>query len=363
MSKRSSVSIANLLIFVAMLALIAGVLWSRFYVQAPKEKKKSHNFSQDLLTQAEILGRIWKEGDTRGLLERKALDCPRLDLSDEVHPSFYQCNYLYLLCRIDNGVLTNFRLQGQRFDHKGGLLIDLEYLNAEKSASLRFEDSCPRVKLLHSVYSAGPLEGEVYLWDNFGQKIEVDARYVTNLDVDIWRRSQGLEGPATQYALARPSIDLELEEKKAYCNFKGGQLLTSRVFDAATFFPAKGSHEYVYKFPYPWTKRKEKLMEVDCKKLFTSECDQSKYEYHSTYSPSWSGVFHALGSYVEVFDNKFEPSADLKLSSMLLPISSPWHRLGLRASSNGADLSAYNGRKLESPLEKRRSAFRCVYYR
>ena len=363
MSKRSSLSIANLLIFVALLALIAGGLWSRFSFQAPEKAKKTHSFTQDLVSEAQILGRIWKEGDVRGLLEKKSLDCPRLDLSDKVHPSFYQCNYLYLLCRLDNGILNDFRHDSHSFDERGNLLISLEHIKTEKKAMFRFEDSCPRVKLSPSVYSASPLEGERYLWDNYGQNVEIDARYVTNFDIDIWRRSQGLEGPATRYALARPSIDLSLEEKKSYCNFKSGQLLTSRVFDAATFYPAKGSHEYVYKFPYPWTKRKDELDQVDCKKIFTRECDQKEYEYHSTYSPSWSGVFQSLGSYAEIFDNKFLPVADLKLSSMLLPLSSPWHKLGLRASSEREDLSAYNGRSLEMPIENRRSAFRCVYYR
>lgn len=347
----------------ALLALIAGGLLSRYFIQAPEKTKKTHNFTQDLLSEAQKLGSIWKEGDSLGLIAKGELNCPRLELSDKVHPSFYECNHLYLLCRIESGALEGFKLEDFGHGRKGEFRLTLEHLESSKKADLRFKDICPRVKLMPSVYSAGPLEGERYLWDNYGQSIEIDPRYVTNYAVDIWRRSQGLEGPATRYALARPSLDLELEEKKAYCNFKGGQLLTSRVFDAATFFPAKGSHEYVYKFPYPWTKRKDVLDEVDCKKIFTRECDQKEYEYHSTYSPSWSGVFHALGSYAEVFDNKFLPEADLKFSSMLLPITSPWHRLGLRASSKGEDLAAYNGKKIDGPKEKIRSAFRCVYYR
>ncbi|MEX0798226.1 MAG: hypothetical protein WD025_02210 [Bacteriovoracaceae bacterium] len=355
---------------------------------SPKEASGNH-FNQALSAASAALQERWTEGDSEGGYAKGSFACPDLISNNhKIHSSYFQCNPYYLLCHLrgEAGVKEplsfknkagefQFEFLGHGFDRKGALTASFKEKSSGKKASFKFLDTCSQVALPASVYSAGPLEASSLLWDNIGQKVMMDKSYVTNGEARVWLKSESSEKLKNKMArnsteFHKPSVNLSFKERKLYCAFKGGQLLQSRQFDAATFLPSRGENRYIYKFPYPWTKRKdgiEELGEKNCSKIFSKECGEQNYEFHSTYSPSWSGVYHSLGSYPESFDNKFRPKAIFKPSSKELPLESPWHRLGLRASlENQEELYEYNGARLDLPEQARdmekRSAFRCVYY-
>lgn len=378
MSRTSFFSISNLWILSGIIALTALTLWLVFGRMGAAKIDKNERFYQELETLGALLDNRWRKGDAQGHYALAKFTCPELiENRQKIHPSYFQCNPHYLRCFVEGKAgepaPEGFRLSNFDFDRRGNPVLKFIHAASGKEAHLKFLNTCGAVELAPGVYSAGPLEGNAYLWDNHGQKILIDKRYVTNGEVAIWGQFSGdKELSAIKVGeYHKPSIDLSLEKKKAYCNFRGAQLLQSRYFDAAVFLPGKAKNNYVYKFPYPWTKKKNAISELgekDCSKIFSKECLEKDYEFHSTFSPSWSGIYHALGSYAESFENKFLASANLKLSSMFLSLASPWHRLGVRSSlEKGADLSDYNGVELEEPIEimttEIRSAFRCVEYR
>lgn len=375
MSKKSPLSITNLWILSGIIVLAAAGFYWKFVAQksasAGAKPSGQNLFYRDLTALAKSLEQRWKEGDIDALYETGKFSCPELIPNGQpVHTSYFQCNPFYLLCHLKGqaGLAPpeNFELQHHAFVKRGSLSLKFKHKLSGRHAFLTFADTCDRALLPESVYSAGPREGSLYLWDNYGQKIYLDTRYVTNLDIFVWLDSAEKKTNFNLSDLHRPSLGLSLEERKRFCEHKGGQLLQSRYFDAATFLPSKVKNDYVYKFPYPWTKRKDPVWEgkKDCQKLFTKECADQGYVYHGTYSPSWSGIYHSLGSFEEIFVNKFYPPANVKISSQALALSSPWHRLGFRGSEDKtASLAGYNGQVIEQPLESGGRAFRCVYYR
>lgn len=336
---------------------------------------KRERFHQDLEKLAADLDKRWTEGDLEGNYELGKFKCPDLiENRANIHSSYFQCNSYYLLCflRGQSGADApeNFDFVSGRALDRGTFLAQLKHIESGLVANLKFEERCREVELPSSIYSAGPEEGSKFLWDNHGQKVNLDKRYVTNGDVKIWLDRLGKTNEILVKDYHKPSLGLSKDQRQKYCQSIGGQLMQSRQFDAATFLPAKVENNYIYKFPLPWTKRKDAIQRIlrgkgmDCDKLFSRECMEKGFEYHSTYSPSWIGIYHSLGSYPESFDNKFMPNADTKLSSLHLPLESPWHQLGLRAGeARVEDLASYNGEKLELLDNKTRSAFRCVHYR
>lgn len=370
MFKRSTSSITNLKklsVIIVSLAILASVFIGSF---------KSDNFVKRS-DQAEGIGQFaqemekrWLEGDVEELYERKSLNCPELISNDtKVHPSYFQCNPYYMQCFLRSlnkkSSGSRFQLEHTSFDENGNLIASFKDKKNKGPLSLKFKDTCSKIRLKPSVYSASPVEGEKYVWDNIGQSIDIDAHYVNNGEVLIWANKINLTLPdSPKHA---PSTNLSHEQKKLYCAFKGGQLLQSRQFDAATFLPAKARNNFVYKFPYPWSKRKDaidRLGKKNCSKIFSKECSSEEYEYHSTYGASWSGVYHSLGSFIESFDNKFLPLAKYKMSSKDFALDSPWHRLGVRGSDESdKEIHLYNGGGIRMPEKELRSAFRCVYYR
>lgn len=317
----------------------------------------------------------WKEGDVENGYPSNKFSCPdMIQNGQRIHQSYFQCNPYYLLCHLKGqtgaALPEKFELVKSSFKRRGNLGVTVKHTSSKKTASLVFKNTCRNILLPHSVYAAGPLENSPYLWDNVGQEHYLDKHYVTNGEIHAWKKSVGKESSFSAKDFHKPSLELNLEDKKRYCEYRGGQLLQSRQLDAASFLPSQVENNgswYIYKFPYPWTKNKDALRrksDRDCNKIFSKECLQDGYEYHSTYSPSWAGVYHSLGSHVESMENKFYPPANLKMSSIQFPLSSQWHKLGLRGSTQlTADLEGYNGADLDTPATEIRSAFRCAHYR
>ena len=369
MFKRSFTSITNLKklsVIIVLLAILALVVSKPFRSGKGPVSTQS---AQTILKFSETMEKRWLEGDVEELYEKAELNCPDLITSNaKIHPSYFQCNPYYMQCFLRNlnkKDSSDFKFLKASFDSKGNFLANFKELKTKKSFILKFKDTCSKIRLKPSVYSASPKEGDQYLWDNMGQVVEIDAHYANIGEVLIWANKVNLK--VSNRPRHAPSTELSFEQKKQFCAFKGGQLLQSRHFDAATFLPARSKNNFVYKFPYPWSKRKdalERLGEKNCSKIFSKECSFEQYEYHSTYGASWSGVYHSLGSFVESFDNKFLPLARFKMSSKDFDLNSPWHKLGLRgAEEPDRQIHIYNGEGIRMPKEELRSAFRCVYYR
>lgn len=350
----------------AVVAIIAASFW---YFTAENEPKiaKSDDFAQKIIELSVHLERLWVDGDLKGGYSKGQLNCPKwLAQGEKIHFSYFQCNPYFMLCKMSlKKEQLGFKFLKHKFVKNGNIVLTFKHNSSGKKASFTFKDTCSWAKLPEKVYSAAPYEESPYLWDNFGREFSIQRNYVNEGEVKIWKDEAEIDNKISAESFHKPSLDLSLEEKKQYCNFIGGQLLQSRHFDAATFLPSRGDNNYVYKFPYPWTKRVDGLSQIeekDCDKIFSKEC-VGNYQYHGTYSPSWMGIYHSLGGYAEGFDAKMFPAGDLKLSSMDYNLDSPWHRLGFRGSSeNKREIARYNRVALEAPLEKVRSAFRCVKY-
>lgn len=372
MFKRFSFSITNLWIISGIIALFA-LLTVVFFFYGPKPKNDEAEldaFSRELSSLSEFLENRWRNGDIEKLYEKDLLKCNDLIApSKPIHPQYFECNPYFIRCffsKKENQTHLDFEYKGMSLDRRGRPIISFTW-RGFFNVDIKLKDQCNQVKLEPSLYSAGPKEGSINLWDNLDREVFIDKHYVTNGAVEIWKKSEGIVG---QRHL--PSLDLSLEKKKEYCNFRGGQLLRSAYFDAATMLPAR-SENYVYKFPYPWTKSKRLPAESNnnlCDKIYSSECKNIPWLAQGTQAPTWSGIYQAQGSFPESFDNKYAPDLYLKLSSQDLALTSPFHQLGIRVGNsrdyNPEVFFAYNGIVMDENLfieETKGSAFRCMYYR
>ncbi|MCO4752957.1 MAG: hypothetical protein KC478_00675 [Bacteriovoracaceae bacterium] len=378
MFNRSSSSISNLKILSGIIVVLAILSFFVYRYFIPEQTNQPNRFDQALEKLTIELEKRWLEGDIENSYPKIGFNCTGLVENEKnIHSSYFQCNAFYMRCFLQSKAnvknplslgekFSNFEFiyHGHDFDAQGNLGAKFIEKKSNQSFKIKFRDTCSKITLAPSVYSASPEENDKYIWDNFGQKTQIDTQYVSVGDVLIWANIKGIQTQTTRKH--GPSTDLSFEQKKQYCAFRGGQLLQSRQFDAAVFLPSKAQNNFVYKYPYPWSKRRDaikKLGPKNCSKIFSRECSPESYEFHSTYSPSWSGVYHSLGSYKESFDNKFYPPAKYKMSSKEFKLDSQWHRLGVRATTKiKTQIHEYNGRGIRMPEENIRSAFRCVYY-
>ena len=184
------------------------------------------------------------------------------------------------------------------------------------------------------------------------------------------------------------ATSLSVEQMEQYCAFHGKQVFASHIFDAATVLPGDIENSkdlYVKHYFYPWTIRlKDPLIsklssnEIDelssqkenCHKIFAKGC-QEKYslkEWTMGLS-SWLEFRQILGGHLEYLPNPLFSRQNIKASSFLFSLSSPWHKLGLRSFWDRGKLNwdypeGKRGRvKNFSPLENNNQvAFRCMKY-
>lgn len=363
MSNNNKSIITKLLVFVCLILL--GIVLSQFIPRENASKKKpSDDFNQVILDFAQYKADFYQKGDIEGEYFDEKLNCPQyLQKSMDVHSSFFECNPLFYLCKtedVEKFKNYDFQFLGYEFGVHASFIV--KYLVAGFAFQLKLKNNCASTFLPRNVYNAGPKENSDYLWDNSLENVYIDKNYINNLDIAIVQ-NQKIENLKNPHM---PALNLKRDKMQEVCSLRGGQLLQSRYFDAAVNYPSLVVNKVIRKFPYPWTKRRElreEKLEAHCLKNFTKECDKKNYVYHSDYSPSWIGIYHALGSHMEYLDNKFYPPANLKVSSYLIAKEDIWNKNFLRGSNTeNGDIKRYNGMNREY-LEKKEWAFRCQYFK
>ena len=323
---------------VGALILLPIVIALIYFVIQDRDQAQDSSFHDPVQKIAEY----WRKGDYQTEALKGCSDIPKTSDFIRCHPEPLLCQLKYSGIEFENFELRN----------NGDL-----YLNF-KDKRILLKNKCHRVGLAESIYSGGPRDYAEQIWDNFGQDIEIDRFYVNNYQVVRWK-NQFLKLSYQESIV--PATGLSLEERNEYCLAQGGHLLPSHVMDAASFFPQTGTIGLVKKSLYPWSKASQ--LETNCESFSHSKCP--KVNSMDRVGVSWSGVFHVLGSYPEVFDNPFAPEANLKVSSRHLAAENPWHQLGLRANWKGNDEFDFQEQyleKVDESVEVKGVAFRCAYY-
>lgn len=273
---------------------------------------------------------------------------------------FKACHQQHLFCDLQK--LTDLSILGYQENLAGDLTLQLAW--ERQKFSLKLLNRCHRALLPSGVYSSGPRGYAEEIWSNENQEIWIDRFYVSQYKIKKWFQAKNI--PHGKLAFSpRPALHLSLQKMQEFCRDQKGQLLQSQILDAASFYPAEGENSLQLKSFYPWSKARE--LKKDCEHFIYQGCDPVADLNRS--GVSWMGIFHTLGGEIEVVDNPFQPRANLKLSSIFLPVDSPWHQLGLRAHWSGRGLGANEFDLREQYLGRWRAdikisgvAFRCMYY-
>ena len=284
---------------------------------------------------------------------------------------FLICNPNLISCWIKGelgGQYKNFKPKGDLKIHPDrSVSFEFKDLIQQESYQLKLEYNCHKKFIQPRVFSATASRDKGELWDNFNRSISVDKFYVSNYEVAL---GSGTLPIISQESL-KPHLMRRLEEMKNMCKSFGGKLLPNHVFEALAYFPAKVEKNYQFKSHVPWDKTlKLQILKahtkVLCKNVLTSECDDNNYHNYIRQSPSWGGVFHMLGSEIEVFDNYFEPEKNIKISSRYLPYYDETHENSYRNYWNGVwgNQMILNHEKIKELIEDKvikGFAFRCIY--
>ena len=279
-----------------------------------------------------------------------------------------------------------------------GMTLTIPELGHELDFSL--ESDCHNTYLPKRIYSYFKTPSNVenlgpenqYLWDNFFSHIYIDKFQVRWRDVKDWMDSDPQvliqSFPEKVERFHESATSLTATQMEQYCAFHGKQVLSSHIFDAATVLPGNIENNkdlYVKHYFYPWTIRlKDQFLsrlknneidefsfqQKDCHKIFAEECTK-KYSFKEWTMglSSWLELRQILGGHLEYLPNPLFSRQNIKASSFLFPLSSPWHKLGLRSFWDQGKLSwdypeGKRGRvKNFSPLkDNNQVAFRCMKY-
>lgn len=349
-----------------------------------KETKVSSLKTEDISNLLKALKERWELGDIEelyGTSKFKCLDIP--NMVEGLSGEFLNCNPYYFRCVLLNnlkGVSSKFKAGELSFYLKSAesfksfpnkkIQFKLEAKGGGE-ISIQLDNTCKDTYLPKAVYSAGP-KGFEFWWDNIGQDIFIDRNYVSNFDIYLWKKTSDELRPVKVNANIWPlaSTNLSLEEREEYCKSTGGKLLQSRFFDASTFLPTETVNDFTYKYRFPWGRREQggdKVDHITCEKNFIKGCSDIRDLYaYSSVGVSWMGIRHSLGSYMEVFINKFKPGANLKVSNLKTNMMDYWNENGLRAFWKGGFLEdsfvleeQYSSKN--EPSELVGVAFRCMY--
>jgi hypothetical protein len=389
LNKISQFIIPRYLILLAVICLLPVVI---YYIYLNNEADSSGIDNDDLITSVpslmEQIGERWGLADVEGLYGTDKFQCTTLPNDIELYdPQFLKCNPEYLRCMFNGelvGVTPYFELGKLKLipvkkdsgyidiQEQGKIKIEFIEETLQRKVHVQLSNYCNSTYLPKNIYSSGPQSEQDYVWDNYNYDIFVDKFYVTNYDVLRWSNKKNINKDKLYY----PSLDLTLLEREKYCIDQGKVLLSSRVFDAAVFYPNKRIENFSFKYPYPWTKKRKtfltndmKLSKFDCRKTYVSECNKIyKLKKNSSNSISWIGLTSSLGGEMESFSNIYNPRANLKVSSSKLSRASNWHKNGVRAHWNGVDfenrdfefIEQYSNKQDREKISELGVAFRCM---
>lgn len=327
---------------------------------------------EDFLEEAQTL---WKNPDFRVLFSEYSFGKPicsdiPISYSSDMD-DFLTCNPNLISCWIKGelgGQYKNFKVKGGIKIHSDrSVSFEFKDLTQEETYHLKLEYNCHKKRIQPRVFSATASRDKGELWDNYNRNLFVDKFYISNYEADLRKGKL----PKISGESLKPYLLRNLEEIKNVCKSFGGRLLPNHVFEALAYFPAKVEKNYQFKSHVPWDKTlKLQILKthtnVLCKNVLTSECDDKNYHNYIRQSPSWAGVFHMLGSEIEVFDNFFEPLKNLKISSRYLPYNDESHENSYRSYWNGewGNQMILNNEKVKELINSKvikGFAFRCLY--
>jgi len=385
-----------------------------------REISKSGNHYEALGDMAARINEVWREGDYKFLLG-KGVTCEEDfgDLFHEIKSNLYfRCNPTFLNCYLKNFEKifpdSDIKFDSLPIPNKPGeksfyqLISRVNFISNElpaftvkakallrkkskKSIDIFLEDSCNEAYLPKRVYAIGPFdENKIHLewkWDNFEQEIFVDKNYISFrelkdwINYDLFFPDKILEDliPNEKIELSAPATGLSIEQMSRYCNFRGKELLHSRVFDAASFHPVNlqaRKREVVFRGPFPWSyERKDSEIykfwenedsEFDkrtCSKIITKECIKDNTRAFPLESaPTWIGIFNSLGGYGEVVINKLTPEDNVHPSSITFNLRNKLHQIGVRAKWNQKqrDSTSFSIPSFKGQFDELKLAFRCM---
>jgi len=288
---------------------------------------------------------------------------------------------------IKKELVTKTSMDDSNFPFNDSVHLDLS--SNEVGLSLFLENSCREIYLPQRMYALENTTSRKYSWwDNFGRFFFLEKNIVNIGDVRKWLEydteyKQGdeiLKSIDSKLSDESPALNLKYEEMLRYCSFRGKQLLSTTLFDAASMHPGDFSTDRM-KFPlrsiWPWDYKKRtgvvwehrsgKKNEVendDCRKIFSSECLNKEKKIDRSGVHTWAGMRSVLGGEFETFRNPVYPKRNLKVSSKYYKMTSKWHELGSRAYWDGNGFSIHNFNfRFEDPSEKFNNfgvAFRCA---
>lgn len=218
------------------------------------------------------------------------------------------------------------------------------------SQSMLLADTCRDAFLPQRIYGYGKVpdkRDDGFLWDNFDRLLFIDRFYVTNQQVNEWRKFSKKLLIEDRKLWPLPAL-LPRKEQIDYCAFLGKRLLEAKLFDAASMTPPDLKNPLPEKVPRPetpWQRDLRKtflgmarinpdyqLTPLDCELAQVEGCPS---RFASSDSASWMGMNYSLGFYPESLRNFIEPEKNLKRSSKFFAPASTWHELGLRDTWSG----------------------------
>jgi hypothetical protein len=348
-----------------------------------------------LIKGSRLIGELWQKGDADNWWENDKANCSsflgkfsvRKKRRTRCNPAFLKCylkninftvnynNKKYII-KTDSFSIVAKSLTNNSEIPNFGVKLSL-YSNQMPTyiMPIILEDNCNDIYIPKNVYGINQYTGvknsKNWQWDNLNQNIFLDKFLVTFYDIFIWakltKNKTILEKVKGRTKSWLPATNLTKNEMKQYCAFRGKQILTAKLFDAATFLPLlnKSTSKIIFRSPYPFHHHKiENLFsnkiavtKKSCKIAYTKECIS---RFSPTELPlvsySWSGLFEIFGGPLKYQKNRVYEKENLFISSKYLNKGSKWHQLGKR--------SYWNKIYLKKILNKDtfEIAFRCIEY-
>jgi hypothetical protein len=336
--------------------------------------------------QSSEIHRIWWEGEESvewPIVKEQCLK--KYYINEAFDESLLRCNPLLIFCVDEFYKKKKFNLNKRETVFlsrvnsnligidQGGYHFQLS--NHKNKLNVLLKENCHESYLDQRIYgySEQPqkTEGEDYRFDNFDQIIYVDKHLVTNFDVNQWILS--LKNESTKEIsikagndLFLPATELTLKKMENYCQFKGKELLSAQIFDAATFLPndlEDKTPKNNNRSPYFWSKNNNEKVDR-CDYVFSKECLLKQKYRTNIVTPTWAGLFDSMGGVLEAFNNPIDSEKNLKVSSFYLPNNSKWHRLGKRSHWDGEGFSirnfSFENVDLDKNINKFQVGFRCM---
>lgn len=377
-----------------LLSIIVLLLSTAFVVKYFIAKEKTKHLIQDSQEKLEVaraaseLVALWRSGDPSML----APFCRDLfDVTVSYSPHYFRCNPDYMKCllsqrpKINEVQVSWFKIVSSQPSRDWGLVLKLE--RNKHIETLVLGDDCSAVELPQRRYTFKTTNADIK-WDTFNRTIMIDRSPVSWREIQGWTDSQNIKLSNTDLQKIQvrfrhlPAVGLTKEEMKSYCKYRGKELASLPVFEAASYHPrdAKVSRpKRVIRTPYPWTiyrksdflyrarKNKWVVNKEDCRKAYVAECAElGGIEEFSDPVPTWTGLTDTIGGVAEAFVNPYEPETNLFLSNASMSARSLWHELGKYASWNGQGFSQNDFKITELNEEIRfpvMPGFRCMEQR